>query len=131
MNYEQANEVKHLGFGVNKVLERLGWKWQPKAGEWYLVGGSKDWMKLIPESGGMELGKHIPILEWETIERVLEKAGIGFDWFYPADGVEIEMWWKEDNPNQDPCVIIKLIENESRQKAVMKAVLVLKEIKWK
>ena len=181
MNYEEADSVKGLAPGVNKVLEgleiecpnchgktlvsigkdfkgekaecpfcwgkKVKYKWQPKVGEWCIhkegnmpshitglfgdeINNSK-YMRLILGVNAIEVSieDYLPILHWEEIEGVLKQAGIGFDWFYPADGVEIEMWWKEDNPNQDPCVIIKLIENESRQKAVMKAVIELgKEI---
>ena len=129
------------------------WKWQPQPGEWCIRKTDDNLGLLIDDNVNIHSGEerwgirifkfkidvwekkerlpflYVPILDWEVIEGILEKAGIGFNWFYPASGVEIEMWYVEDNPNQDPCVIYKLKGNESRQEAVMKAVIKLgKEI---
>jgi len=114
---------------------KVHYSWTPQVGEWCIAHDEVCLITKLYSDGGLRLDKSpfreylsecIPILEWEKIERILEKAGIGFDWFYPANGVEIEMWWVEDNPNQDPCVICKLTGKETRQEAVMKAVIALR-----
>lgn len=74
MTQKLAEFVKDLAKSCNNVLEKLGWKWKPEMSEWYIIEAT-DIIKLIPEGGGMELGKKIPILHWEEIERVLDKIG--------------------------------------------------------
>lgn len=79
MNYEQANSVKELAPGVNEVLERLDWKWQPQVGEWFFMDNPLfptphivcEHMNKNPD----DLEYYIPILPWEEIEKVLEKVG--------------------------------------------------------
>lgn len=108
MTYQKALEAqKHNPAGVNKVLERLEWieylekqkggivkkwSWSPQIGEWWLEISdldTKGHLRLIHNVGNLEqvksllngkLGKDwiIPILPWETIEEILEKAGYIF-----------------------------------------------------
>ncbi len=143
MNYEQANAVKELAAPVNKVLEGLGWKWQPKRFELYFdrrtnliysflqedktssrhLWGTCGW---TPEKLPKE--EIIPILGWEVIEEVLEKAGY---WL-----VTNRPYWK-DKPGVQ-CLLYRRNESDyficnwgkSRQEAVYRAVIELgKEIK--
>lgn len=62
---------------------KVGWKWQPKVGEWCLYGNTlllitKVTVSVLEVSSGMvevvKANKVIPILSWETIKRVLEKC---------------------------------------------------------
>ena len=61
---------------------KVGWKWEPKVGEWFLTETPKLELWLleknywIEESGRITgFRKVIPILHWEEIERVLEGVG--------------------------------------------------------
>jgi len=132
MNYEEANSVKELALKVDRVLEELGWKWQPKVGEWWRLN---DYVWLIKDDSDIEYCQSFPppnivapILHWEEIERVLEKAEIVFC-------LEDREWLKEEvrfKVTLDDTDISNsvLAESSTRQEAVMKAVNKLrKEIK--
>jgi len=164
MNYEQANSVKELAAPVNKVLERLefveylkkqkggivtNWKWQPKVGEWaiYELGTEVESVVLISDIGGWNNDKpmikgqahlirsYTPILEWETIEAVLEKAGYYLSIFeHTKEGSswEKESWqvWICAKKEKDRITPKWFSPNLSRREAVYRAVIELgKEIK--
>lgn len=155
MNYEQANSVKKLAAPINKVLEGLevecpdckdhlmhqglGCKYSgkvkyshtPQVGEWCLLCGKQaanSELFLVSDKDDIDyvssiaLGETVPILPWEEIERVLEKNG------YKVSIV------KEIGKDDAICnisiqytcdVIIRDTFGNSRQKAVMKAVIAL------
>ena len=107
-----------------KKISKGKWEWEPQVGEWYI--SPMDIIHLIPER--QELSKDyqklcIPLLHWERIEEILEGIGLGFGVWRTFEGVSLEMYWLEDNPNQDPCVIIE--KAKSRQEAAYKAVIEL------
>ncbi|HEC66798.1 MAG TPA: hypothetical protein ENI23_16105 [bacterium] len=92
MNHKQANKVKHLAALVNKVLEGFSWNWQPKWGDYFInkfddsicifLTDRDEFMDYFLPNGNTQLMHKadfkyyaLPILPWEEIERVLEKAG--------------------------------------------------------
>jgi len=147
MTYEQANSIKHLAPEVNKVLEGLevieylkkqkggivtSWKWQPKVGEWFLYGTKTlglitdvrggQWISVPHYEHELHKDNGTPILHWEEIERVLEKAGCTFrlsDFGMVGDyNYRFEIWAKNG------AIQVSKI-TKTRQEAVMKAVLEL------
>ena len=142
MNYEQANAVKELAPKVNGVLEGLEWveylkkekggiacqyHWQPKIGEFFLTPDNE--IRCIGDEVVLENmpiiidlnDKNIPILEWEEIEGLLQKAGYSIrlsDFGMAKDyNYRFEIWG--DNGLQIQG------HGKSRQEAVMKAVIQL------
>lgn len=85
MTYNEAEFVKDLAKSNNEVLEKLGWKWSPKFGEyviwlnqiWIVVKRMQNTLHLIRDDneGGGALENCIPILHWEEIQRILEDIG--------------------------------------------------------
>ncbi len=135
MNYDGAFNVKDLAAPVNEVLKRLEWEWTPQRGEWWFRPGTMVNLIENPELISSEESTiwfdATPILEWEEIERILHKAGyvlrgsefyqIGTDYF-PAPDHRFSI-------NKYGQMIV-IAEGNSRQEAVMKAVIELgKEMK--
>lgn len=135
MIQNEAESVKDLAKPNNDVLERLGWKWKPEPGEWFLNKQGNPRLMIGFNGYHIEDAENliyyppeiVPILHWEEIERVLE--GVGYI-------IEIETF---SFTNYNPyCKIYKKLNfaeierivkqsGKSRQEAVMKAVIKLAE----
>lgn len=115
------------------VAEPRRWKWEPKMGEQFIwdeqvwtIGGTKGkWFIVVNTEYGTttdrllsSLRKYIPILHWETIERVLEEVGYT---------VELEGHYscQIHPPNELRAWPEGGAVAESRQEVVMKAVIEL------
>ena len=111
--------------GLDKKTHKISYTWTPQVGEWctYLIGDlglihkvqGEQWVWL--SDYGYELHKDsvTPILEWEEIERVLEKAGFRIDISAVSECIIIG----------DGSKYLANTEANSRQEAVMKAVIEL------
>jgi len=121
MTQTEAESVKELAKANNDVLEKLGWKWEPKVGEWFLDAVSGEIFLIdrddVKDDSDCLHGYVIPILHWEEIERVLE--GMGYELEVRMRECAISLQQSGD------CVV--LVGAESRQSAVMKAVIKLGE----
>lgn len=104
MNQKEAENVKDLAPKVNKVLESLGWKWEPKIGEQALldigkiitIGGITK-TSLSPGNTGIlchwiendDIAQEFsfdltPILHWEKIEEILDDSGYSLGFGIPG-----------------------------------------------
>lgn len=146
--------VKHLAPEVYEVLKRLEWveylkeqkggivhhwKWRPRVGEWCFNKHLNNKPELIVAvDSKREESLHIdtyiwvnpdfqiPILEWEVIEGVLEKAGYVIE-FIRNDTSELRAYILSDFKQRD---ILNADYCKSRLLAVYKAVIALgKELK--
>ena len=129
-----ASEPCALCSGTGKVK----WKWEPEPGQWCLYGNkllliTKVTVSVLEVSGGMieavKADKVIPILSWETIEKVLE----GVEWtrfeFCLIDGYKFKASSYHAAQMGDDCPVVCTAVGKSRQEAVMKAVIKLGEEK--
>jgi len=132
-----------LASKVNKILEKLGWEWEPERGEWCLVKDEIEIGVFKPHLISMVHGESlysyeawrqnhwyisevIPILHWERLERILEEMG-----YWP----EITRRIYGSEGAKSHCKIDKngkfmvAAWAEIRQEAVMEAIIKLAEEK--
>ncbi len=112
---------------------KIKWKRQPQVGEWIIYKGKislihYEWIDRLGNMFDEVFKECIPILDWETIEGILEKAGYGITMILsPHRHGFVALSITDETDNE---IISFRRGGKSRQEAVMKAIIELgKEMK--